>query len=120
MPFTIIDAADSVIGAKISGELSKAEVTQIQAVALKAIQRSGKISALFILENFQGWAKEGDWGDIRFLIDHDKDINKIAVVGEEQWRDLICAFLAKGFRQAQVEYFLPADLAKARVWLSVP
>jgi len=54
------------------------------------------------------------------LIDHDKDINKIAVTGDEHWRDLICAFLAKGFRQAQVEYFLPTDLAKARVWLSAP
>ena len=29
-------------------------------------------------------------------------------------------FLAKGFRQAQVEYFLPTDIAKARVWLSAP
>ena len=118
MPFTIIDAAGPVISAKISGELSKAEVSQIQAAALKAIQRSSKISALFILENFQGWTKEGDWGDIRFLIDHDKDIKKIAVTGDEHWRDLICAFLAKGFRQAQVEYFRPADISKARVWLS--
>lgn len=118
MPFTIIDATGPVISAQISGELSKAEVSQIQTAALKAIRRWKKISALFILEDFRGWAKEGDWGDIRFLIDHDKDISKIAVTGDEQWRDLIFAFLAKGFRQAQVEYFPTADLAKARVWLS--
>jgi len=31
--------------------------------------------------------------------------------------DLVDAFLAKGFRQAAVEYFLPADPAKARAWL---
>jgi hypothetical protein len=120
MPFTIIDATGPIISAKINGELSKPEVSQLQTTALKAIQRWKKISALFILENFQGWKKEGDWGDIKFLIDHDKDINKIAVTGEEQWRDLIFAFLAKGFRQAQVEYFLPTDIAKARVWLSAP
>jgi SpoIIAA-like len=117
MAFTIIDATGPVISAKISGELSKAEVSQIQAAALKAIQRWSKISALFILENFQGWKKEGDWGDISFLIEHDKDIAKIAVVGDEQWRDFTSAFLAKGFRQARVEYFLPGDLAKARVWV---
>jgi hypothetical protein len=117
MAFTMIDATGPVVSAKISDELSKAEVSQIQAAALKAIQRWSKISALFILENFQGWKKEGDWGDIRFLIDHDKDITKMAVVGEEQWRDFVYAFLAKGFRQAQVEYFLPADLTKARVWV---
>ena len=58
-----------------------------------------------------------DWGDITFMAEHDKEIGKIAVVGEEGWRDMICAFLAKGFRGAQIEYFLPGDLAKARTWL---
>jgi predicted ATP-grasp superfamily ATP-dependent carboligase len=51
------------------------------------------------------------------MSEHDQEIAKIAVVGEEQWRDLVCAFLAKGFRRAGIEYFLPADLAKARTWL---
>jgi hypothetical protein len=51
------------------------------------------------------------------MTEHDQEITKIAVVGEEQWRDLVFAFLAKGFRQAEVEYFLPGDLAKARAWL---
>jgi hypothetical protein len=113
----MIDAAGPVISAKISGELSKSEVSQLQAAALEAIQRCGKISALFILENFQGWKREGSWGDISFLTAHDQDIAKIAVVGDEQWRDFAYAFLAKGFRQAQVEYFLAADLEKARAWL---
>ena len=117
MACTMIDATGPIISAKISGELSKAEVSEIQAAALKAIQRWSKISALFILENFQGWKKEGDWGDISFLVAYDKNIAKIAVVGDEQWRDFANAFLAKGFREAQVEYFLPADLAKARVWV---
>jgi hypothetical protein len=117
MAFTIIDANGPIISAKISGELSQPEVSQMQAAALEAIRRCGKISALFMLENFRGWSREGDWGDISFLTAYDKDIAKIAVVGEAVWRDMICAFLAKGFRQAKVEYFLPADLAKARVWL---
>ena len=122
MAFTILPTTGPVIGAKISGELSKPEVSQMQAVALKAIQRWSKISALFILDNFSGWNRAGDWGDISFLTAYDKDIAKIAVVGDEEWRDLICAFLAKGFRQAQVEYFLPGDLAKAQAWLetSIP
>ena len=117
MAFTMIDASGPIISAKVSGELGRTEVSQMQAAALDAIRRCDRISALFILENFQGWKRDGNWGDITFLTAHDKDIAKIAVVGEEQWRDLIFAFLAKGFRQAAVEYFLPADLAKARAWL---
>jgi SpoIIAA-like len=120
MPFTIIDASGPIISAKIRGQLGKSEVTQMQAAALEAIRRCGKISALFVLENFRGWKREGNWGDISFLTEHDKDIAKIAVVGQDEWRDMVCAFLAKGFRNAAVEYFLPADLAKARAWLSAP
>jgi len=118
MAFTITDATGPVISAKISGELDKSEVSQIQAAALQAIRRCGKISALFVLDNFRGWKHGDDWGDVTFMTDHDKEIVKIAVVGEEGWRDFVYAFLAKGFRQAQIEYFLPADLAKARAWLS--
>jgi hypothetical protein len=117
MAFTIIDASGPVISAKISGELSKSEVGQMQAVAIEAIRRCGKISALFFLEDFRGWKREGDWSDVSFLSEHDKDIAKIAVVGNEKWRVLVYAFLAKGFRQASVEYFFPGDIAKARAWL---
>ena len=117
MAFTIIDASGPIISATISGELGKSEVTQMQAAAVDAMRRFGKISALFILDNFRGWKREPDWGDVTFMTEHDQEITKIAVVGEEQWRDLVFAFLAKGFRQAEVEYFLPGDLAKARAWL---
>jgi len=118
MAFTIIDESGPLFSAKINGELSKSEVSQIHAAALAAIRRCGKISALFVLENFTGWARGDQWGDLTFFTEHDKDIAKIAVVGEEQWRDFAEAFLVKGLRQAAVEYFLPADLAKARAWLA--
>jgi hypothetical protein len=119
MALTIVDAAGPVISAKISGELGKSEVSQMQAAALQAIRRCGKISALFILENFQGWRSGDQWGDVTFMTEHDKEISRIAVVGEEGWRDMIYAFLAKGFRQAQIEYFLPGEISKARTWLNV-
>jgi len=117
MPITVIDATGPIVSARISGTLARSEVGQMQATALEAIQRCGKISALFILDNFKGWKRGGDWGDITFMMEHDNDIVRIAVVGDEEWRDLIYAFLAKGFRQAAVEYFLPADLARARAWV---
>jgi hypothetical protein len=117
MAFTIIDESGPIVSAKITGELTVAEVGQLQGLALEAIQRSGKMKGLLLLENFRGWKREANWGDVTFLTQHDKDIAKIAVVGEEKWRDAFYAFLAKGFRQAAVEYFLPGDVAKARAWL---
>ena len=117
MAFRIIDTSGPIISATISGELGKSEVIQMQAAAVDAMRRFGKISALFVLDNFRGWKREETWGDISFMTQHDQNIAKIAVVGEEHWRDLVCAFLAKGFRSAAVEYFVPKDVSKARAWL---
>ena len=117
MALTIMDATGPIMSAKISGELGRSEVTQMQNAAVDAIKRNGKISALFILDDFHGWKREEGWGDVTFMTQHDMNIAKIAVVGDEQWRDFAEAFLAKGFRHAAVEYFLHADLAKARAWL---
>ena len=114
MPFTIVDATGPVVSARITGELGKSEVSQMQAAALQAIRRCGKISALFILESFEGWKSGDEWGDVTFMTEHDEEIVKIAVVGEEGWRDMIYAFLAKGFRGAEVEYFLPSEISRAR------
>jgi stage II sporulation SpoAA-like protein len=118
MAFTMVDASGPVLSANVSGELSKSEVGRIQAAAREAIRRCGKISALFILQDFQGWQREAEWGDDSFLSAHDKEIEKIAVVGENKWRDFVYAFLAKGFRHAEVEFFPTDDLTKARAWLT--
>lgn len=117
MPFTIIDGTGPIVTVKINGELSRADVSQIQAIAREAIQRNGKISALFFLDQFRGWKTEPGWGDLTFLNEHDKNIDKIAVVGETRWKDDVCAFLAKGFRSAAVEFFLQSEPYKARQWL---
>ncbi|HTM07843.1 MAG TPA: STAS/SEC14 domain-containing protein [Verrucomicrobiae bacterium] len=117
MPFTIIDGAGPIVTAKITGELSKADVAQIQNIARAAIQRCGKISALLFFDQFRGWKTEPGWGDLTFLNEHDKNIEKIAIVGETRWKDDISAFLAKGFRHAAVYFFLPSEPYKARQWL---
>lgn len=117
MPFTLIDGTGPIVTAKISGELTKADVSQLQNASLEAIRRCGQISALLFLENFQGWKREGGWGDLTFMNEHDKDIAKIAVIGDPQWKDDVYAFLAKGFRSAAVEFFAPSEPYKARQWL---
>jgi hypothetical protein len=118
MALTLLDGAGPILSARISGVLAASEVSQMQAAAVEAIRRWGTISALFVLDGFRGWKLERELGDVTFFAQQDKQIAKIAVVGEERWRALVYAFLAKGFRDAKVEYFLPADLAKARAWLA--
>jgi hypothetical protein len=71
-----------------------------------------------ILENFQGWQKGRGWDDVSFSERHDRDIERMAIVGPEQWRDLASVFAGKGLRSVAVEYFNHSELAQAKEWLS--
>ncbi len=48
---------------------------------------SGKVRVLIRLEGFAGWEPGEQWGDVSFFFRHDKDIERIAVVGDPRWRD---------------------------------
>lgn len=84
---------------------------------LDGIDRSGKVKLLVLAEEFSGWGKEGDWGDLTFMHEHDRYIEKIAVVGEEKWKDQILMFVGAGRRQAEVEFFFDDEEEDAREWL---
>ena len=117
MPASIQHESENLFRVRISGVLRQAELKNVQAVAAREIGRLGTIKLLFILEEFEGWERDADWGDLAFYVAHDKDIEKIAIVGEEKWRDHGMAFAGAGIRKAVVRFFPPAEGASARAWL---
>ncbi len=102
---------------KVSGKLKKSELEKAQRAAISAIRGGHKVRVLITGEHFQGWDDEGDWGDISFQMKYDDEIEKIAVVGTEEWEDLITVFLGKGLRPVEIKYFKPDQLATARAWI---
>jgi len=117
MPASMRHESDNLYRIHISGVLSKTELENAQAVAAQEIKRRGKLKLLFILEHFQGWERGADWGDVTFFTMHDEDIEKIAVVGDEKWRDHALAFAGAGMRKAAVRFYPPSEIAQARAWL---
>jgi hypothetical protein len=118
MPCEIVENIGCLLVAKIAGKLSKPEIDAAQKAAVDVIGREGRVRILILAENFQGWEEKGNWGDLSFMVKYDNQIERIAVVGEKKWEDLTIAFTGKGMRSAQVEYFLPAQLATARTWVT--
>jgi hypothetical protein len=102
--------------ARIHGILRRSELDEGQGAAAKMIRQVGKISALILLEGFQGWERRDEWSDMSFLFEHDNDIEKIALVGQEKWRDEALMFAGAGLRHSAVRYFNDAD--EARAWLA--
>jgi len=98
--------------------LKKADHDRIVQVAKEAIAREGKIRALLILEGFEGWERHEGWGNVSFMMEEGRDIEKMAIVGDEKWKDDVIAFTAKGFRPTAIEFFAASRVTAARVWVN--
>ena len=105
MPVEIIDASRKSLEIRIRGMLKKADHKRIIQIAKEAIAREEKVGALIMLEGFEGWERHEDWGDVGFMMEEGQHIEKMAIVGDEKWRDDALAFTAKGFRPTAIEFF---------------
>lgn len=103
---------------RISGKLVKAELDGMHAAAAKKMESDTQVKLMIVLDNFQGWAPDPNWGDLDFYAAHGDKITRIAVVGDLKHKDDLMMFLGAGFRKAPVKYFPPEQLSQARQWLS--
>lgn len=117
MACDIVRTDGAVLYARISGIMRVADLKSLQSAGMNVIRQGIKPRLLVTLENFQGWEKGADWGDVGFQIDHGKDIAKIAFVGDEKWKDDAFAFVGKGLRTTQIEFFSSATLKEADSWI---
>ena len=118
MGIEIVEKSGKLLTVKVSGKLKASELRQAQNAAIEVIKSEGKIRVLVFGENFQGWEKSDDWGDVSFQLKYDEHIERIAIVGTEKWEDLVSAFLGKGLREVPMKFFPQTQYAKARAWVA--
>lgn len=100
----------------VSGQLGKDEYEKIQSEIESIIHKVGQIKILVILDDFLGWQTATGWeGTSTESID--PYISKMAIVGDEKWRDLATVFTLKGLRPVPIEYYNTTDESTAREWL---
>lgn len=118
MSAEITDNSNGIITVKVTGRLTESELTAVQQRAAAIIRAQGKVRILVVAEAFEGWQRGGEWNDFALQDQTDPFIEKMAIVGDKQWKDLALAFTAKGLRPFPIEYFAPGELDKARAWLA--
>jgi len=118
MSAKIVDSTGGVLTIKFTGKLRQPELAAVQRSTREFVEQHGKVRVLAVVENFQGWEKGGDWGDLSLQMEVDPHIEKMAIVGERRWEELALIFTAKGLRRFPIEYFPPAELGRARAWLA--
>jgi hypothetical protein len=117
MGVTIQPEEGDVRAIRITGLLRKSEMDAAWAAEARKWGPATRIKALVMMEGFEGFERGADWGDISFLVKHDRQVDKIAIVGDPKWESEMLIFAGAGFRQGQVKFFPPSQLAQARAWL---
>ena len=104
---------------RIGGVLNKATLDNIQSVARRSIEAGARdLEVLLVLQDFRGWKRGDDWGDLDFFGRYEAAIAKIAVVGEVRWEEETLVFLGAGRRHGEVRFFPTHFEGKARTWLA--
>jgi hypothetical protein len=119
MSMTVHHERDNVFRLEIRGTLSKDDFERCQGTLIDEMRRLGPVRLLFLLEDFEGWARNDDWQDLSFYVKHGGMIERIAIVGDERWRSESLMFAAADLRKAPVEFFSSDHVTDARAWLSV-
>jgi hypothetical protein len=118
MTIEIIKGSDEYITISVSSILTFEEMQSVQDSVKDVLTSKKKVNCLLLVNDFQGWGKGGDWGDLTFMYESDPNIAKIAVVADERWKDELMMFLGDGRRQAEVRHFHSDEEQDARNWLA--
>jgi len=117
MSITLRHERDNVFRLEVRGTLKKSDLEGYRDWIASEIERLGAVRLLWNLDGFEGWDPE-DRYDLSFYIKYGDAVERIAIVGEDRWRDLALMFANAGLRKGLVEYFPGGALAEARAWLS--
>jgi hypothetical protein len=115
----IVEVVDGIVTIAVRDKLAQSELLAAQTALAAIIREQGKIRMLVRAEQFAGWERGEEWNDFSFQAEHDDDIEKMAIVGDEKWKKLTLVFTAKGLRKFPIRYFLTEEIEKAHGWLAV-
>jgi len=100
----------------VSGKLTAADYERFVPEFERLVRQHGKLRVLFDMTSLHGWEAGALWEDTKFAIKHFADMERLAMVGEKKWQEVMAAF-CKPFTKATVKYFDYTDAAEARKWL---
>ena len=117
MAVQLVEVAGSrTLEVHVTGKLSKEDYEHF-VPRTEELMKDGKIRILFSMQDFHGWEAGALWEDIKFDLEHFRDIERLALVGNKAWEKGMAVF-CKPFTTAKIQYFDQSDLDEARNWLA--
>ena len=117
MSFVINElAAGQLLSATMSGSLTREFYESLVLAIERAVANHGRVRVLFVLLGFEGWETCPDWVDVRFGFRHLASVERLAMVGEDRWKQGKSVF-CHPFYNARIRYFEHSELRLARQWV---
>lgn len=118
MPVTMQREHGDIYRLEVRQLLRQTDLARAEGELAAEITRIGPVKLLVVLNEFEGWERQGNWDHAAFYVEHGDDIARIAIVGPERWREEMLMFSAAGLRKGPVEFFREGATAEALAWLS--
>lgn len=107
---------DNIIATVVNGKLTEEDLNILHYKLHETLADNNKARWYFEMQDFAGWTLKGGWEDLKMDIKHANDYDKIAMVGDKEWQDLMTT-LMKPFTSAELKYFKLADKEQAKQWI---
>ena len=103
----------------VSGVISPQLVAECQKKILAVGRQGSKSRGMIRADDFQGFVRGFDGGtsEIERALGIDEIVERIAVVANEKWHENLEIFMGGWMRKAQISFFAPTDVERARAWL---
>lgn len=117
MALEIVERVGRAMHVRATGKLSKTDCDEFvhEAEAAMKAAAEGQVRILFEVDQLSGWEPAAIWEEVKFGFRHYGDVERLAILGEKQWRFL--AMACRPFTRAEVRYFDRDRLARARGWI---
>lgn len=109
---------ENVITTIAIGKLHQKDIEKVHPIIHTILDKGLKIRWYFEMQDFEGWNINGFWEDLKIDAAHEKEYEKIAIVGKEQWHDWVARFM-KPFTNAEIKYFDIKKKSNAQKWIEI-
>ena len=106
----------NLLATKIRGKLTSKDYEKISPMLESKAGKEKEIRWYFEMEDFHGWDLGGLWEDIKVDARHFNDFQKIAMIGDKRWEDVMTKFM-DFFTPAEVKYFDLQERNRAMQWI---
>jgi hypothetical protein len=111
---------DRVVGARISGKITRGEFDSVTAALEAALQKHETVRFYAEMETFGGVSMDVLFQDLKFGLAHWKHFDREAVVTDKDWMRRLSVLADKLLPSIDVKVFPSDDVDAAKAWICEP